>query len=47
MAAIIKWYIARIGGGAGDTYDDDAKLLEFDIHYLITSIGSGKEYPKS
>ena len=46
LSCVIKWRVSRIGGDVLDTYDADAKLLEFDIHYQIESIGSGEEYSK-
>jgi hypothetical protein len=46
LSCIIKWKLSRIGGDASDTYGSDAKLLEFDIHYAIDSVGSGLELQK-
>jgi len=46
LSCIIKWRIARIGGDELDTYGADARLLEFDIHYQTTSLGSGNELSK-
>lgn len=46
VSMMIKWRISRIGGDASDTYAADAKLLEFDFHYQIASVGSGEEYRK-
>lgn len=43
-ALIMK--LSRIGGDAADTYGADAKLIEFDIHYLIDTWGSGAEFIK-
>jgi len=45
VSAMLKMKVARIGGTA-DTYDNDARLLEFDIHYQIDAAGSRKEYVK-
>ena len=36
--------LSRIGGS--DTYNADARLLEFDIHYQKTILSSGEEYVK-
>jgi len=47
LSAIILWRISRIGGSASDTYPDDARLLEFDIHYEIDSLRSNEEYVKN
>lgn len=40
--------LSRIGGDGSDTYGADARLLEFDIHYMITikMPGSTAEYQK-
>ena len=42
----ILFEISRVGGDASDTYGADARLLEFDIHYQIDSMGSEAEYEK-
>lgn len=44
ISANIKWYVARIGGS--DTYADDAKFYDFDIHYQSDRPGSRQEYVK-
>jgi len=46
LSSIILWRISRIGGSGSDTYSDDARLLEFDIHYQIDGFGSNEEYIK-
>ena len=38
--------LSRIGGDASDTYGADARLLEFDIHYQINTLGSELEFVK-
>ena len=38
--------ISRIGGNAADTYGADARLLEFDIHFQINTLGSEQLYTK-
>ena len=38
--------LSRVGGDALDTYGDDARLLEFDIHYKVNSRGSLFPYVK-
>lgn len=38
--------LSRIGGDAADDYGDDCRLLEFDIHYVISSPGSVQEFVK-
>jgi hypothetical protein len=37
---------ARVGGDALDTYGADAALLEFDIHYVLNTLGSTAEFTK-
>ena len=46
ISTIMKWTLSRIGGDAGDTYPDDARLLEFDIHYRVDRPGSRQRYVK-
>lgn len=36
--------LSRVGGDGSDTYGADAKLLEFDIHYLADSAGTTNEF---
>ena len=38
--------ISRIGGNEADTYGADARLLEFDIHFQINTLGSEQLYTK-
>lgn len=46
VAPALKMLVSRLGGDAADTYGSNAKLIEFDIHYLKDSIGSGGEFTK-
>lgn len=46
ISSIIKWKLSRIGDDVTDTYNADAALLEFDIHYEVDSFGSDTEYTK-
>jgi hypothetical protein len=46
VAPMIKILVSRRGGDAADTYGAVAKMLEFDIHYLRDSVGSGGEFTK-
>jgi hypothetical protein len=46
LSSMIKIKISRIGGDVTDTYNANAKLLEFDIHYLRDALGSATEYVK-
>lgn len=46
LSTMILWRLSRIGGDGADTYNADARLLEFDIHYQIDSNGSRQEYTK-
>lgn len=46
ISDMLAMKISRIGGDASDTYGADARLLEFDIHYIRDSRGSINEYGK-
>jgi len=46
LSLMILWKLSRIGGDVADTYGSEARLLEFDIHYQIDSLGSGEEMEK-
>lgn len=46
VAPMLKILVSRLPGDEADTYGSAAKLLEFDIHYLKDSIGSGGEFTK-
>lgn len=46
VSAMLCWKLSRIGGDALDTYGSDARLLEFDIHYLVDEVGSAEERSK-
>ena len=47
LSSILSIKLSRIGGDATDTYNADALLKEFDIHYQIdTPGGSYDEYNK-
>lgn len=46
ISSILSIKLSRIGGDASDTYNADALLKEFDIHYEIDTIGSREEYVK-
>jgi len=46
LSSAITMKLSRIGGDTLDTYTDDARLLEFDIHYEIDAFGSDEEYVK-
>lgn len=46
LSCVMKWKLSRIGGDALDTYPYDVRLLEFDIHYMIGTVGSGLTYQK-
>jgi len=46
ISSILTIKLSRIGGDATDTYNTDALLKEFDIHYEIDTLGSREEYSK-
>jgi len=47
LSNITLWRISRMATSGSDTYPQDARLLEFDIHYQIDSLGSNEEYVKN
>jgi len=47
ISCLILWKLSRIGGDGTDTYGADARLLEFDIHYEINSLGSEEQFTKA
>jgi len=46
LSTCILFELSRVGGNAGDTYAADARLLEFDVHYQLDSLGSEDEFVK-
>ena len=38
--------ISRLGDDVADTYGDQARLLEFDIHYIVDGLGSEVPFDK-
>lgn len=46
LSSMIIVELSRVHDATADTYAADAKLLEFDIHYQIDSLGSSDEYVK-
>lgn len=46
VSCVMKWKLSRIGGDGTDTFTGTARLLEFDIHYEIDSLGSSDEFTK-
>lgn len=46
ISCIILWQLGRDAGDDDDTYAEDAKLLEFDIHYQIDASGSAQQFTK-
>lgn len=43
VSPIVLWRVSRLGGLGTDTYDDDARFYEFDIHYQKDRMGSINE----
>jgi hypothetical protein len=43
---IMKWKLSRIGVDGTDTFTGTARLLEFEIHYEVDSLGSSTESTK-
>lgn len=46
VSTILLCRVSRDAGHAGDTLDQDAGLLEIDIHYQIDGNGSAEEFAK-
>jgi hypothetical protein len=46
VSCMLMWKISRIANDDTDTYTGDARLLEFDVHYIKDSFGSMQEYIK-
>ncbi len=46
LSTIFKWRLSRQGDEASDTYTDQARLLEFDMHFEIDRPGSREEFEK-
>jgi len=46
LSTCILFEISRLGDDSGDTYAADARMLEFDVHYQIDSLGSEQEFIK-
>ena len=46
ISSILTLKLSRIGGDSTDTYNTDALLKEFDVHFQINSTGSRQEYIK-
>jgi len=46
VSSMLICRLYRDGGAAEDTYDDEASLVAFDIHYEIDTIGSRTMYSK-
>lgn len=43
VSIIMLWRVSRLGGLTGDTYNNDARFYEFDIHYQLDRLGSINE----
>ena len=46
ISCMVLWKLERIGNDGSDDYTGTARLLEFDIHYEIDTLGSRQEYIK-
>lgn len=47
ISCMVLCRLSRIGGDGTDTYNANARLLEFDIHYQVDGMGSIQEYVKN
>ena len=46
LSCLLFWKISRDPADAADTYEQDARLIEFDIHYQIDAMGSEEPFTK-
>ena len=46
ISCLIFWRLSRIGNDAADTATMTARLIEFDIHYIVDGWGSQREFTK-
>lgn len=46
ISDMLLMVFGRIGTSEDDTYDADARLIEFDIHYQIDAFGSAGQFTK-
>lgn len=46
VSTMMCWRLSRVGGELADDYAGDARLLEFDLHYQIDTVGSRTEMYK-
>jgi hypothetical protein len=46
ISTMVNFIISRVGGDPLDTYAAEAKLYEFDAHYLRDASGSGQQWVK-
>ena len=46
ISSMICCRLFRDATNEADTYEGDAGLLEFDLHYIIDTLGSREEYTK-
>ena len=46
ISTLIFWKLSRIGGDVADTQTGDARLIEFDIHYMVDGRGSQLPFSK-
>ena len=47
LSAIVMCRLSRLATDGADTYTDDARLIEFDIHYQIDGLGSISMWSKN
>lgn len=46
LSSLLSMKVSRIGGDGTDTYDVDARMKEFDLHYQIDMAGSREPFSK-
>ena len=47
ISCIIFWKLSRIGNDAADTATMTARLVEFDLHYIVDGRGSQQQFTKT
>ena len=47
ISCIIFWKLSRIGNDAADTATMTARLVEFDLHYIVDGMGSQQQFTKT
>lgn len=46
VSCLVFWKLSRVHDNAADDYAADARLIELDFHYEVSSLGSSSEFTK-